>query len=192
MNTFEHLETIIKNRRAVFPPLFEEGTIPEEQIWKILEMANWAPSHKKTEPWRFVVLRDKALIRFGIHLAQLYKETMPTEKFSEIKYRKIGNKIAQSDCVIAICMKRHEDSGLPEWEEEAAVACAVQNLWLSASALGLGGYWSSPKFLLSNSGFFELAHDEKCMGIFYLGKATDQNKPSVRGDIKEKVRWLEQ
>jgi len=192
MEKFEHLEATIKTRRAVFPPFFEEGRIPDEKIWKILEMANWAPSHKKTEPWRFVVLRDKALTRFGAHFAQLYKEQTPSEKFSEMKHKKIGKKIEQSDCVIAICMKRHEDSGLPEWEEEAAVACAVQNLWLSAAALGLGGYWSSPKILLNNPEFFELAKDEKCLGIFYLGKASGQNKPSERGDIKEKVRWLEQ
>lgn len=192
MNHFEQLEKVITSRRAVFPPLFEKGTIPDDKIWKILEMANWAPSHKKTEPWRFVVLRDQALDRFGKHLTQLYKEKTPPEKFSELKYKKIGQKIEMSDCVIAICMKRHEASGLPEWEEEAAVACAVQNLWLSASALGLGGYWSSPGIIINHPEFFDLADDEKCMGIFYLGLAPIANKPSERGDIKAKVRWMEE
>ena len=32
---------------------------------------------------------------------------------------------------------------MPEWEETAAVACAVQNLHLALVAEGLAGYWSS-------------------------------------------------
>jgi hypothetical protein len=42
---------------------------------------------------------------------------------------------------IALCMLRHE--AVPEWEEMCAVACAVQNLVLQATALGVAGYWSS-------------------------------------------------
>ena len=32
---------------------------------------------------------------------------------------------------------------MPEWEETAAVACAVQNMHLAFTAEGLAGYWSS-------------------------------------------------
>jgi len=32
---------------------------------------------------------------------------------------------------------------MPEWEDQAAVACAVQNLHLMATAMGVAGYWSS-------------------------------------------------
>ena len=32
---------------------------------------------------------------------------------------------------------------MPEWEETAAVACAVQNMHLTLTAEGLAGYWSS-------------------------------------------------
>lgn len=31
----------------------------------------------------------------------------------------------------------------PEWEEMCAVACAVQNMYLMATSLGVAGYWSS-------------------------------------------------
>jgi hypothetical protein len=43
---------------------------------------------------------------------------------------------------IAICLRRHADA-VPEWEEVAAVASAVQNMQLVASAVGVAGYWSS-------------------------------------------------
>ncbi|MFX6331091.1 hypothetical protein ABTF76_22820, partial [Acinetobacter baumannii] len=45
--------------------------------------------------------------------------------------------------IISIGMKRNEAQCIPEIEEIEAVACAVQNIYLSVSAYGLGGYWTS-------------------------------------------------
>ena len=42
-------------------------------------------------------------------------------------------------------MQRDPGERIPEWEELASVACAVQNMWLSATSYGIGAYWSSPK-----------------------------------------------
>ena len=53
-----------------------------------------------------------------------------------------GQRWANASCLIAICLRRQPRN--PEWEEVAAVACAVQNLHLMATALpGVCGYWSS-------------------------------------------------
>jgi hypothetical protein len=47
--------------------------------------------------------------------------------------------------MIAICMARqpHPNKLMPLWEELAACACAVQNMHLMATSLGLAAYWSS-------------------------------------------------
>ena len=46
-------------------------------------------------------------------------------------------------CYVAIGLARHADK-VPEWEELAAVAAAVQNMQLQAAALGgVACYWSS-------------------------------------------------
>ena len=45
-------------------------------------------------------------------------------------------------CYVAIGLARHADK-VPEWEEVAAVAAAVQNMQLAAAALGVACYWSS-------------------------------------------------
>jgi nitroreductase len=47
--------------------------------------------------------------------------------------------------MIAICMARqpHPNKLMPLWEELAACACAVQNMHLMATILGLAAYWSS-------------------------------------------------
>ncbi len=49
---------LIKNRRSVFPAQYNDKPIERETIEKILEAANWAPTHKKTEPWRFKVFMN--------------------------------------------------------------------------------------------------------------------------------------
>ena len=51
-NEINHL---IKNRRSVFPNLYTGEPVPKEVIDQMLENANWAPTHKFTEPWRFTV-----------------------------------------------------------------------------------------------------------------------------------------
>lgn len=45
-------------------------------------------------------------------------------------------------------MKRYasEKNKFPEWEEIAAVATAVQNIYLQTAAKGLAGFWSSLNF----------------------------------------------
>ena len=53
MEKIDILMDIIRTRRSVFPPLYaSDKEVPRSIIEKILEAANWAPSHKKTEPWR--------------------------------------------------------------------------------------------------------------------------------------------
>ena len=50
---------IIKNRRSVMPYQYNDVPIKEDDLFKILEAANWAPTHKKTEPWRFKVFKNE-------------------------------------------------------------------------------------------------------------------------------------
>lgn len=40
-------------------------------------------------------------------------------------------------------MKRTTNKNIPEVEDIEAVACAVQNMYLSVTAYGLGGYWTT-------------------------------------------------
>src|SRR5688572_6337744 len=56
------INRLISTRRSIFPKQFEAGkVIPDNIIWQALENANWAPSHKLTEPWRFTVFAGEGL-----------------------------------------------------------------------------------------------------------------------------------
>ncbi len=180
---------IIKQRRSVFPVQYNGKLIAKEAIHKILEAANWAPTHKKTEPWRFKVFLGEKKDALGVFLSNKYQEVDPKPK--QIKIKKLQDNPARSAAVIAICMQRDPKESLPEWEELAATAMAVQNMWLCCTEMGIGCYWSSPGLIKYMGEFIDLAEGEKCLGLFYMGYY-DEEPPSVeRIAVEEKVQWLE-
>ena len=88
-------------------------------------------------------------------MSEHYKNTTSSELYTDIKYQKAGEKPLQCDTVIAICIHRSPDTLIPEWEETAALGCSVQNMWLAASAAGLGAYWSTPNVIHHLDTFFQ-------------------------------------
>ena len=181
----------IKNRRSVYPDQFTSRSITRLNIETLLKAANCAPSHKKTYPWRFKVFFEDSLDLLVNELPIIYKQHTPSNKFSEFKQRKISAKIEKSVAVIAICMQRDLKSRIPEWEEIAVTAMAVQNLWVSLDSLGLGGYWSSPSYVVHMRDFLALEEGERCLGFMYLGGVdplSENTKKKV--NFNDNVRWI--
>lgn len=166
---FITLSKIIHKRRAVYPQFYVAGEISNDILLSIIENARWAPSHKKTQPWRFKILKAQDLSTLSQFLMDYYKESSNPENFNEQKWKKAGEKPLQSAAVIAICIERSPESLIPAWEETAAVACAVQNMWLSCAALDIGSYWSTPGATKSLPKHFNLREGIECIGLFYMG-----------------------
>jgi nitroreductase len=186
----EILTDLIKRRRSVFPVSYTKEAVPVDIIERILESANYAPTHKLTQPWRFIVFRNEGKTKFGHELARLYMEITPKHQFLQKKYDSIIEKAEQASCVIALNLKLHTDK-VPEWEELAALACAVQNMALTAEALHVGAYWSSPGMIANLNDYLNLAQDEKCYGLFYMGYHNEQPRTALRSPIAEKIKWIE-
>ena len=187
----EQVSQLLRKRRSIFPGSYTDQPIPKAIIEEILENANWAPNHKRTEPWRFKVFLGQSLNKLSDYLANWYQENTPEEKFSEIKLKKTRSKPLRSACVIAIIMQRDPKESLPEWEEVAAVSCAVQNMWLSCTAHNIGCYWSSPRSIIEADQFLKLQPGERCLGLFYMGYHNMEEVEGKRGTIEDKVEWLE-
>ncbi len=180
---------LIARRRSVFPAQYNDKPIAATLLRELLEAANWAPTHKRTEPWRFKVLHSPASReRLGKFLKEKYLATEAKPK--QFKAEKLYNNPVQSGAVIAICMQRDPAESLPEWEEVAATAMAVQNMWLVCTERNLGCYWSSPGLIRHMDAFFELQHGERCLGFFYMGYYDGELEAGTRGPVEEKTEWL--
>ncbi|MDX1941209.1 MAG: nitroreductase [Saprospiraceae bacterium] len=189
--TPSQISELIQKRRAIFPKMYNDHVIPRQIIEVILENANWAPTHRLTEPWRFKVFTGEALKRLAQYLGDYYKQTTSADQFSEEKYQKNMENPLRSACVIAICMQRDPEIRVPEWEEIAAVACAVQNMWLTCTVYGIGSYWGTPGAALNANEFLRLNEGERCLGFFYMGYHDMLELPGKRNPITEKTVWFE-
>ena len=188
----EQINWLIQNRRSVFVSQFAKGKhIPDEIVMQLLENANWAPTHKKTEPWRFTVFTGDGLKKLAEFQSALYKENAG-EKFKQPVYEKLLATPLLCSHIISIGMKRTTEVPIPEMEEIAAVACAVQNLYLSATAYGVGGYWTTGGITFDEEAkeFFGLGKEDKLMGFFYLGCIEIPSVKGTRGAIEDKTIWV--
>lgn len=189
-STYEILSKVIKERRSIFPASYIQKEIPVEVINQILETANYAPTHKLTQPWRFTVIRKDGKAKLGAELGRLYKNLVTEQQFLQKKYDSFAEKTNQADCIIAINML--VSGKVPEWEELAAVSCAVQNMALTAESLNVGAYWSSPPLIHDLGDFLGLKENEKCIGLFYMGYHNEKPWEPNRTSMAEKINWIEE
>lgn len=191
----EDLSKAIQSRQSLYPKQMQEGAkITDKDIWLMLENANYAPSHKRTEPWRFVVFSGNSLIHFFEEMARIYIQITPKSEFKAEKLDKFKMKAKTLSHLIAVCMKRDEKEQVPIQEEEYAVACAVQNILLSMNPLNIIGYWGTGKIAFSNEmkEYLNLGAQDKCMGFLQLGvpkEGLPHIPKTTMSSIQTKVEW---
>ncbi len=190
----EDITQIIRQRRSIKPVDMDAGKqIDKGLLMELLENANHAPTHGMTEPWRFHIFQGDGRRSLAEMMARVYQETAPPHEFREDKMRKMSENPLLAGAVVAIGMARRGGAKIPEVEEIAAVACAVQNLALSATAAGLAGYWSSPP-LVGTRAFLDwlgMGAEDRCLGLFYLGWPKLGLVPphAKRSPIEDKLSW---
>jgi nitroreductase len=188
----DQVNRLIKQRRSSFPKQYDAGKhVDDGIIRQLLENANWAPTHKLTEPWRFTVFTGQGLKTFASLQAAVYKNAAGAN-FNGEKHQKLLDTPLLCSHIISIGMKRHAEKNIPETEEIAAVACAVQNMYLTAAAYNIGCYWTTGGVTYTEAAkpFFGLGAADKLMGFFYTGVIAVPSPQATRQPIEEKVKWI--
>lgn len=188
------ISELIKERRTIYPEDYTSRKVHREIVEHVLQNGTWAPNHGMTQPWRFHVYLGDGLKKLAKELPEMYKQLTPEEQFKESKYEKFRNRAESVSVMIFVSMERDENSRIPEIEEIEAVACAVQNMYLTCTAYGLGAFWSSPKFIYDDefANYLGLKQPAKCLGIFYMGY-TDKDWPkSHRKPLEYVSTWIEE
>lgn len=142
---------VIRQRRDVRAE-FTGELVDDETLLRILDAAHRAPSVGNSQPWDFVVVRDRErLARFAAHVAEkrtAFREALPPERARVFDPIKIEG-ITESGTGIVVT---HDDGrGGPQVLGRATVPetglystiLAIQNLWLAATAEGVGVGWVS-------------------------------------------------
>ncbi|TDW99571.1 nitroreductase family protein [Dinghuibacter silviterrae] len=188
------IEEIIRGRRTVKPASMNGQKIPDTVVRELLELGDWAPTHAHTEPWYFVVFAGDGVREFCRDHAELYRLNTPADRFTTAAYEKLEAMGKTTSHVIALCMKRGDNTKIPEQEEMASTACAGQNILLGAAARGLAGYWGTGGMTYhpSMKEYLGLEEADKLLGFLYLGYAEGALAPGQRiKPLAQKVRWVE-
>lgn len=184
------ISEIIKNRRATPPRLLAKKEISKETIEKLLENANWAPNHKKTEPWRFKVYTGDSKQKLAEKCENILREKQAEGfEIANEKIDKFSTNLKNVPVAIAIILQVDAAHRLPEWEEVAAVSMAVQNMWLTATEMDLGAFWATPGFMGLFSEVLGVQEGQKVLGFFFVGEIVMDFPSPGRGDINQKVEW---
>lgn len=192
MNNPEYFNQLARSRRSVFPDQFVPGKRVDDTIIKeILTNATWAPDHGHSNPWRFTVFTGEGLAKFAMFQSELYKEEAG-DNYKEATFLKLQTNPLKASHIISIGMKRTTSKPLPEIEDVIAVACAVQNIYLSVTAYGLGGYLTTGGVTYRSTAktFLGLGDNDKLLGFFYIGHIGVPSPTPHRIPLGELLTWI--
>ncbi|MEP1123904.1 MAG: nitroreductase [Ilumatobacter sp.] len=163
------LAKLIRSRRTSM--LVDQARdVPVDVVEQLCELASWAPNHKKTWPWRFALFTGDARRRLGESMAT---DMVAVDFGDDAKRAKTAGKYLRTPATLVVGCTPHPNDMLHQ-ENRDAVAAAIQNLLLGATALGLASFWSTPA-LVSPPTVLDLCGfdaEDRIVGIVYLGWAT--------------------
>ena len=192
-NQFEQLQQIIKSRRSIGWAKMNSKTIPNETVASLLELADWAPTHGRTEPWRFFVYAGEQLKAFSQAHADLYWENTPEDKRLQPTYDRLKTCTDKASHLVVAAMKRGTNPNIPLVEEIAAASAGIQNVLLGATALGIASFWSTGGMTLKPAlkGYLGLGEEDQVLGMVFLGYTDEPAKEGTRAiPMAEKAKWF--
>jgi nitroreductase len=145
------VETAIRTRRT--HKVFTPEPLSRELLEELLALAEWAPNHHLTVPWRFRVVGP-------IALAGLKDAAGPE---GAVKLDRCPTLVVVSCAISADPVEAEEDLH--------ATAVAAYIVLLAAHARGLAGYWRTPGLLRGEEGraAVGLPASERVVGLLHLG-----------------------
>ena len=150
----------ISKRRSVRE--FSDKSIPKQDIEKLVEAGLLAPSGRNLQSWQFTVLQDKQSIQKLA--AAVRKELGRDESYN----------FYDPTALIILSNDRDNSNGL------ADCACALENIFLMASDLGIGSVWINQLKGICDStdirnalNEFKIPEDHVVWGMAALGYAKE-------------------
>jgi nitroreductase len=158
-----------------------------ESIQKILEAAVRAPTHHLTQPWRFIVLRGRALEEWGRAWANGAAREGKDPDATLVKARR-------APVVIAVVeTPKHHLPKVQEIEEHHATGAAIQNMLLAAHSLGLGAMLRTgpAAHIPEVREHLAIGEGELVAGFIYLGypPENDDRPMTRRADPATITEW---
>ncbi len=154
-----------------------EDPVAEELVDQLIDLAVWAPNHKRTWPWRFTVFVGEGRRRLGETMAVAATAAGQSAK----KVDKLRVKYLRSPVVLVVSSTADDDP-VRHGENRDAVAAAVQNILLGATAVGLASHWASIDTVVAPAvrSLCGIGPADELVALVYLGWPVGEVPPPER------------
>jgi 5,6-dimethylbenzimidazole synthase len=139
------LMTLMKGRRSY--RAFKPADVPDEAIRNILEAGRWAPSSANSQPWDFIVIRDRETKQeIQRNIQRVIEKIRSLRNFPFLRTF-TADYMLQAPVQIVVCgdprfkrvsMMNHVDEQIEQFAFWGSVSMAIQNMLLAIHAQGLG------------------------------------------------------
>jgi nitroreductase len=204
----------IKGRKSI--RRFKRTPVPDEDIKKILDAGRWAPSANNTQPWSFIVVKDRELLtNMAAAVREMIDRMVPFAENEKQSQRLSAYKnnyytfFEHAPAMVVVLMEAYDagtDRLLAKMGYSAedikrlrpspglqSVAAAIQNMLLAAYALGYSSCWMTGPTVAQEAfeKLFGFGKEKFVAALLPLGEA-DENPPSrPRRPIEEMMKVLE-
>ncbi len=174
-----NLSELIQSRRTI--KAFKPDAVSPDLIMQLIDKAVFAPNHRFTEPWRFILLSDDGKKNYA-HLRAEDARSRGKD------YEQAKATVEAIPSILIVTSPVSEDKVL-ELENYAATSSAIQNFLLLAWEKGLGSAWKSFPEILSLRQFLGLSN-EHVVAVLYLGYPATVPPTRTHKGASELVRVL--
>ncbi len=185
------VDIAIKTRRSV--ARFKPDAVPRTAIERMLDAAVWAPNHHLTEPWEFVVLTGESRQRFAEIRSGFRRNLFKNPDAPEVQrvVEKIYADTLATPVIIVVTTSDPNDPDLRD-DDYGATMCAIQNMMLVATGMGLGAYFRTGELIRFAPllDFLGVRQGRRIAGVMYVGYPAliPQRR---RTSHEKKTRWLD-
>jgi nitroreductase len=179
---------IIELRRSV--KKFSDRAISREEIETLLDAATLAPNHRLTQPWRFYVLGPEARYAYGLALGERKARKLPDPSAARTLRETIAAEHRALPCMIGVAIIENENPEIRE-EDYAATMMGIENLALTAVALGLGTHIKTGGVMgdAAARAAAGVTETERIVAIVNVGAPAELPPPKKREPARSFTTW---
>jgi len=183
-----HALSLLQQRRSVPARQLGEPAPDDAALHALLEAAIRVPDHGKLVPFRLILLRGEAKLRFGEKLVAIGMRNNP--EMAGAKLEKERHRYTFAPLVLAVIARIDAASKVPAIEQKLCAGNVAYNLLLGAYALGYGAQWLTgwAAYDREVAAVLGLAAHEQVIGFVHLGtpqiEVPDRDRPAL-ADVLE-------
>ena len=184
-----HVTQAIQARRSI--KRFTDRPVSRSEIETLLAAATLGPNHRLTQPWRFYVLGPEARHAYGLALGERKARKLEDSNAARAVRETVAAEHRALPCMIAVAVAANDNPEIRE-EDYAAAMMGIENLALTAVAMGLGtairtgGVMGDPAARAAAT----VRDDERIIAIVNVGEPAEIPPAKKRDAAPTRTAWV--